>query len=321
MTVQEVKNQIRNKSVKSFYIFTGSESKVIDIYISKIAECRKLEVIRADSISEIYSKFLSKSLVTNNYCYVLRDDKELLIHDKLWDSLAVENVQGNNIVILVLTNVDKRSKFYKRFKDDIIEFEHMPENVLIKYIKKELPLSEQNCKKLIGICESDYNRILLEIDKIKQYKARDIFGDGNESDRAFGALLKCGVIFQPPKDAIFDFVIFDFVDCVLKHKVNQSFELLQGCREVGESNIVILSVLYNNVKQVLQVQSCQSKDISKTTGLTAWQVKCAKEKCGYYTVGDLVYFLKLIRKVEKGIKTGEIDESISVDYVLVNMLF
>lgn len=316
MTVQEVKTQIRNKSVKSFYIFTGSESKVIDIYIRKIAECKKSEVLRADSISEIYSKFLSKSLVTNNYCYVLRDDKELLAQDKLWDSLAVENVQGNNIVILVLTGVDKRSKFYKRFKDDIVEFEHMPENVLIKYIKKELPLSDNNCRKLIDICESDYSIILLELDKIKQYKAYDIPEDGKESDTAFCELLKCGAIFQPPK-----YAIFDFVDCVLKRKVNQSFEMLQDCRGVGESNIVILSVLYNNVKQVLQVQSCQSQDIPKTTGLTAWQVKCAKEKCGYYSIGDLVYFLKMIRDVEKRIKTGEIDESISVDYVLVNMLF
>lgn len=316
MTVQEVKTQIKNKAVKSFYIFTGLESKVIDVYVNKISECKGIEVVRVDSISEIYSKFISKSLVSNNYCYVLRDDKELLIQDKLWDSLAVENVQGNNIVILVLTNIDKRGKFYKRFKDDIVEFEHMPENVLIKYIKKELSLSEQNCKKLIDICESDYNRILLELDKIKQYRAYDISKDGNESDKAFRELLAQGVIYQPPKDAI-----FDFVDCVLKHKINQSFELLENCRGVGESNIVILSVLYNNVKQVLQVQSCQSKDISKTTGLTAWQVKCAKEKCGYYTIGDLVYFLKLIRKVEKGIKTGEIDESISVDYVLVNMLF
>ena len=319
MTVQEVKTQIRNKSVKSFYIFTGSESKVIDIYTGKIAECRKLEVIRADSISEIYSKFLSKSLVTNNYCYVLCDDKELLTQDKLWDSLAVENVQGNNIVILVLTGVDKRSKFYKRFKDGIVEFEHMPENVLIKYIKKELPLSDKNCSKLIEVCESDYNRILLELDKINLYANPTyigVRGEGVDYDRAFLDLVAQGVIYQPPKDAI-----FDFVNCVLRRKVKSSFELLQNCRGVGESNIVLLSVLYNNVKQVLQVQSCQSKDIVKTTGLTAWQVKCAKEKCGYYSIGDLVYFLKLIRKVEKGIKTGEIEESISVDYVLVNMLF
>jgi DNA polymerase III delta subunit len=318
MTVQEVKNQIKTNKIKNFYIFTGQESRVIDIYTNKIAECKKLEIQHINSISDVYSKFFNKSLVTKNYCYVLRDDKELLLQEKLWQPLSVESVQGNNLVILVLTNVDKRSKFYNRFKNDIVEFEHLPENILMKYIKKELPLNDNSCLKLIDICESDYNRILLELDKINLYANItyiEVNGNGADYDRAFLDLVEQGVIYQPPKDAI-----FDFVDAVLKGKVKQSFELLGNCYGVGESNIVLLSVLYNNVKQVLQVQSCESNDIAKTTGLTGWQIRNAKDKCGYYSIGDLVYFLKFIRKVEKGIKTGEIDESISVEYVLVNML-
>ena len=313
MKIVDVKNQIKSKSPKSFYIFTGDEIEVINIYINKIAECRNLEVARVDSISNIYSKFLSKSFVTKNYCYVLRDDKELLTQEKVWDALAVKGVQGNNIIILVLTTVDKRSKFYKRFQDSIVEFEHLPDSVLTKYIKKEIPLNDKNCKRLIDICESDYSRILLEVDKIKQYAKG--FSGNYGFDNFFQMLVDNGTIYQPPKDAI-----FDFVDSVLKGKSAKSFELLRNCYGVGESPIVLLSVLYNNVKQVLQVQSCTSKDIAKTTGLSAWQVKCAKEKCGYYSIGDLVYFLKLIRRVEKGIKTGEIEECMAVDYVLVNML-
>lgn len=313
MKIVDVKNQIKSKSPKSFYIFTGEELEVINIYINKIAECRNLEVARVDSISNIYSKFLSKSFVTKNYCYVLRDDKELLTQEKVWDALTVKGVQGNNIIILILSNVDKRSKFYKRFQDSIVEFEHLPDSVLTKYIKKEISLNDKNCKRLIDICESDYSRILLEVDKIKQYAKG--FSGNYGFDNFFQMLVDNGTIYQPPKDAI-----FDFVDSVLKGKVVKSFELLKNCYGVGESPIVLLSVLYNNVKQVLQVQSCTSKDIAKTTGLSAWQVKCAKEKCGYYSIGDLVYFLKLIRRVEKGIKTGEIEECMAVDYVLVNML-
>ena len=319
MKIIDVKNQIKSKSPKSFYIFTGDEIEVINIYINKIAECRNLEVARVDSISNIYSKFLSKSFVTKNYCYVLRDDKELLTQEKLWDILSVKGVQGNNIIILVLTTVDKRSKFYKRFQGSIVEFEHLPDTVLIKYIKKEISLNDKNCKRLIDICESDYSRILLEVDKIYGYAQRRyvecIGGKWVDYDAAFLDLINQGVIYQPPKDAI-----FDFVNAVLKGKSAKAFELLRNCYGVGESPIVLLSVLYNNVKQVLQVQSCTSKDIAKTTGLSVWQIKNAKEKCGYSSTGDLVYFLKLIRRVEKGIKTGEIDESISVDYVLVNML-
>jgi DNA polymerase III delta subunit len=134
------------------------------------------------------------------------------------------------------------------------------------------------------------------------------------ADQAFEELLKQGVIYQPPKDAI-----FDYVDAVLKHEVNKSFDLLEQCYAVGESTIVLLSVLYTNIKQVLQVQSCKSNDIVKSTGLTGWQIKCAKEKMGHYSIGDLVYMLKLVRDTEMKIKTGEIEEQMAVPYVMVNI--
>jgi DNA polymerase III delta subunit len=109
------------------------------------------------------------------------------------------------------------------------------------------------------------------------------------------------------------------VDAVLKHEVNKAFDLLEQCYAVGESTIVLLSVLYTNIKQVLQVQSCKSNDIAKSTGLTSWQIKCAKEKMGHYSIGDLVYMLKLVRDTEMKIKTGEIEEQMAVPYVMVNI--
>lgn len=311
MTPQDVKVQIKSKKPKSFYIFTGPESKVIDIYINQVAKCRNLSVKRVESIGNIYYRFLNKTLLDAEYCYVLRDDKELLTKDKLWEPIS-NGIQGNSIIILVLTSVDKRGKFYKRFQDSVVEFDKLSDTLLTKYIKKEIDLNEESCRKLINVCESDYSRILLEIDKIKQYKSVT----GIEINQCLKILINDGTIYQPPKDAI-----FDFVDAVLRNDVRRSFELLDNCYRVGESNIVLLSVLYTNIKQVLQVQSCDNRDIAKTTGLTLWQIKCAKEKSGYYSTGDLVYFLKMIRKVEVGIKTGEIDEFISVDYVLANILY
>ena len=45
-----------------------------------------------------------------------------------------------------------------------------------------------------------------------------------------------------------------------------------------------------------------------------------KDKVGKYTTGELVKILKLIQKIEEGIKTGLIEETISLDYLLVNIL-
>lgn len=134
-------------------------------------------------------------------------------------------------------------------------------------------------------------------------------------DEAFEQLLLDGIIYEPPYDAV-----FDFVDEVLKCHANSAFDLLQQCYEIGEATLVMIHVLYNTTKQVLQVQSCESNDIAKTTGLTAWQIKKAKEKINYRTISELVYMLKLIQKVEKGIKTGKMEEMYAMQYILVNVL-
>lgn len=130
-------------------------------------------------------------------------------------------------------------------------------------------------------------------------------------DEAFEKLLVDGTIYQPPKDAI-----FDFVDAVLRHEVNKSFELLGECYNIGEATMVMLSVLFNNTKNVLQVQACNNSDIAKSTGLTGWEIKLAKEKLGYYDDDYLVYMLRQIQKIESGIKQGKIDEDIAMQYLL-----
>ena len=134
-------------------------------------------------------------------------------------------------------------------------------------------------------------------------------------DEAFEELLEQGAIAIPPQDAV-----FDLVDAILKRQVKNVYYLYEQCKEIGEANMVILSVLYNNTKQVLQVQACESKDVCKSTGLTAWQVKCAKEKCGHYSFAELTNILKLIQKIQKGIITGRLEDSVSIDYLLAVIL-
>jgi DNA polymerase III delta subunit len=152
----------------------------------------------------------------------------------------------------------------------------------------------------------------LEIDKIERY--RD-YWPVMTSDRAMKDLLNDGVIYQPPKDAV-----FMFVDAVLNDKPSLAFRLLEESYACGESTLVLLSNLYNSAKQVLQVQSFSGVGkITESTGLTPFQVKLASGHKNIYSNGDLIYLMRLVRDAEKGIKTGEIEESMAVPYVLVNL--
>lgn len=314
MEVTELKAKIKSNKLPNFLIFTGDEWAVQNIYIRQIAS-RNMEVRRIDSITDIISKLKNKSFLSNQkLLYVVRDDKELMSNAKWWG--RIEKLLGNNILILLITKPDKRTKFYNQYKNTFIEFKPLNEANLKKYVLKEIPkASSKNIDTLITICEGNYGRILLELDKIKHWR----IGYGKDKQQLMpedGALLRLindGTIYKPPKDAI-----FDFVDAVLDRKAQKAFELYENCKGVGEATLTLLTVLFNNAKAVLQVQDCESKDVSKSTGLTGWQIMNAKKHLNNYDTEELEDLLQLITRCEQAIKTGEIEDQFVVEYILVN---
>ena len=327
MNITDVKTDIKNKEIKSYYIFAGDEIEIQRIYINKIAEVLNYEVKRVDYIADVWSEIISPTLFGEPCVYVVRDDKDLLNDTTLQEQIEHNRLNGN-IIINLVTTLDKRTKWYKSNSDKIVLFERLSTEILIKYCQREITLNNANCERFITICENDYSRMLLEIDKIKRFKQwlTDYALDNvpadeylklpnDDYDSVFEYFVKEGAIAIPPKDAV-----FDLVDAILKRDVQNTYYLLDQCRQINEANMVILSVLYNNAKQVLQVQACHSSDVVKSTGLTAYQVKCAKAKCGKYGIGELVDMLMLIQKIQKGIITGQIEDEMSVDYLLVKVL-
>lgn len=315
MDVATLKAKIKSKQLPRYLIFSGDEWKVQQIYIQQISKVTGYDSLRIDGISCIYKQLQNKSFFNKPFIYIVRDDKELMQNEELQQK--IDGVLGDNILIHLLTSVDKRTKFYKAYKDSIIEFERLSDAMLKKYIQKEIKLSERNIQRLIDICEHDYGRILLEIDKIYQFsnyymRMPTAPIDYNE---VFDLLLKDGTIYEPPYDAI-----FDLVDAILDRNVNKAFNFLQQSYEVGEATMVMLSVLYNSTKALLQVQTYKGKEITKGTGLTAWQISKVKHHVGRYSEDDLIYIVRLIHKVTNGIKTGRMEDEFAMQYLLTHIM-
>ena len=310
MNLTQIKQDIQTNHISPVYILTGDEVGVMDIYINQIAKVKKAELIRFDNFKQIFDHLKVPSMIGGSGVYYCRDDAEVINNEKIWDLLENTKWLKKDTIILVFTNIDKRKAFYKRFKAQICEFEPLSDEILIKYIRKQINLSENACKHLIEICEHSYSRIMLEIDKIKCYSGGKLL----EED-AFQLLLKEGAIYKPAQDSI-----FLWSDAVMYRQKQKAFELTEECFKSGEAVLTMLTVLYMNVKQVLQLKSCESKDISKSTGLTGWQIQCAKKFVNSYSVQELLNAMHLIREAEVGIKTGKIEEKAVIPYILVNML-
>lgn len=316
MEVQELKHLIKANNIPNFLIFTGEEWRVQKIYIEKIAEIRKLDIRYIDTVKDIANTVGTKSLFSQDYLYVVRDDKEFMTEEKLQEKVI--NNLNQNMLILELTSADKRLKLLKTYKTSTYEFNALKSDILKRYIQKEIDLNDRNCEILMEICEYSYGHCLLEIDKILCYTRAYYNGQPfkvGACDKTFISLLEDGTLYVPPRDTL-----WDFIKAVLQNKPNTAFELYQDLKELQTSTFAILSNLYNNAKQVLQVQICTSNDVAKTTGLNSWQIRNARECVGKFKAGELAYLMRLIQNVESGIKQGKIDESIAVDYILTSFL-
>lgn len=315
MKLHELQQQIISKTPDKLYVFYGEEVGIMDVYLSKLYSVVSADVVRVETVQEAYTKMSQKKLSGGRRCFVVRDDKEFFKNDKVWSKVFTQVNNSSDYLILIYSSMDKRSKFYKQNADMMTEFEKLSSEMLSKYIIKELPgMSTKDATELAEMCECNYNRIMLECDKIKQYAA-------SKSTDNYGAcmqkLVQQGIIYQPIGD-----ITFKFTDAILTRNLKDTAEYLRQARLKAEPDIMVLSILYNGFRQILMVQGLgkdQSEPV-KRTGLTAWQVKMAKEKQGHYTIPELINALKVIRFAEKGIKTGQLDSEVSLEYVIANIM-
>lgn len=306
MEIADVKQQIKTGNFDKFYIFHGEEHTVMKIYLNMMATKGNMKLSYVDSLMDLVTGVKTKSLVPERHLYVVLDDKDYLTNEKMQ---AKFKGLKDDVVVLYYTSADKRLKFWKNNKDRAVEFGRLEDRILIKYIKNDAPmLSDEQCMTLIDACEGDYGRILLELDKVRCYSTSEkITGQS-----ALDTLLEQRQIYFQPKDAI-----FDFVAAVLERSPYKAYHLLQDCKAVGESNLALVSVLYNNFKTLLQVQS--GKDW-KALGLNGFAVKNVAPFKNNYSNGEIVKAMKILREIEVGIKTGKVPDDLSIEYFLVQVI-
>ncbi len=302
MELWELKDRISSNNIPNFLIFTGPEVGLMDIYINQIAKVLQTNPKRLDSITEVISNSKILSLTQSNKYSIVRGDKSFLSSEKLQGKIKTIK----DYIIVIYDNIDKRSKLYKEFEDNIITFNYMDEKTLISLLSRKIKLNQDNLKWLVDACGHDYARCLLEINKL------NLFDD--DKDILFEEFKKDGVIHADIGD-----VIFQFVDAVLTRKKASSWKLYELLKLKGESNIKIISLLYTNFKALLSVQFCKEPTI-ENTGLTAYQISINKHRKGIYKDRELLDIIELLANTDYNIKRGIIEESISIEYLLVKIL-
>ena len=319
MKLNALQLQIKKKELDNLLIFAGEEQGIASIYSHQIQKVLGVKAKYVDTVKEIISDLSNFTFNNQPKLYIVFNDSDLLKNEKLWEKLPT--LIKDNKVILQYTNIDKRGKFYKHFtkteSSPLVMFDKLAPATLLNYAQKEIKeLDKNQGKTLIELCDCDYGRMMLELDKLKHlYLASQTTKNPKSYLDIFNIALNNKIFTVKNTERV-----FEFVDTVLQNNKRRAFDQLEELKELRSSEILLLSLLYSGFRGILLVQSCKEYPTAENTGLTGWQIKKAKDNCGNYTVPKLVKNLRAIREIEKGIKTGLVDAEIALDYALVSCL-
>lgn len=304
MQIWDLKKAIVENSIPHFLILTGEERTLLFTYLDEIENKLNIQHMTVPTLVDAYSKISSKSLLdTSKKLVVVKEDKASLSDDKLVRSL----MNSSNYVVLVLTTIDKRSITGKVYANNVVFFDKLPSDMLVKVLMSKANVKESYITWLVEICDRDYGRCLNELEKVTLFPA-------DQHNNMFEKFARDGIIYCQIPDCI-----FDFSNAVMKRSVKESYSLWEDLKLRGDSPIQIFSVLYSNFRNLMIVQ-LSPNPTKESTGLEERQINGIKWNKGKYSDVELIDTVLLIGELDNMIKQGLITEEISMEYFLAKVL-
>lgn len=313
MELVDLMKRISSNDIPHFLILFGEEQTILNIYLTHILEVTNTKRISADSVSYIMQNINKKRFDKSVRLYVVQDDMTFLRAEDSWET--VKNTPTKDYIILRYHSLDKRSAFAKKNQQNLVEFSRLTKEVLQTYILKDLPdLSEKNSSKLVEYCNYDYGRILMEIDKIKQYSSvrTDL-----TIDSCFVQLDKQGLFHKEIGD-----ITFELTNAVLGGYPETAIQKLDEAKRKGEPAMMIVSILYNGFRNLLAYQGLGSnkQGAMERTGMTKGELYGCTKNVGGYSITEVKRNMLKCQEIEAGIKMGTIDEDIALEYAVLSCL-
>ena len=150
----------------------------------------------------------------------------------------------------------------------------------------------------------------------------DMWAITNEEFKYNGIENKIGLYEELIKDGQYDIKddskTFDLINSLMQRNGKNAIIALNSM--LDNSNVFgVLTLLYNKIKQIIDIQI--GKQSFESIGISENQYKAIKYyNCGYYTAEQLEKIFQFICGIDKQIKSGELDTSVTIDYIVVKLM-
>lgn len=294
MDIVTLQKQIKSKNTDNFYIFVGDNIGLMNVYANKFPN-----PTRPLSLIEVKNTLTTKNIFeVTTKTYIIRDDMEYF-QDKSNTELLKDFKY--NKVIMMFTNFDKRSVWYKEFKDHVIEFKQMTAKQLNKVVRDELDINDDTfIDELVMRCSNDYSQVINTCDQLKHVKGRYT-----------NKLLSN--ICPPPVDAS----IFKLVNFIIKADKRCMSELCT-LQSLGEPSLKILASLQTNLGTVSKCLKFNS-DECVSMGIKGWIWKTNRNDCRL-DIATLTEIIRELNKCKDNILLGQLPEDVALQTSMLKII-
>lgn len=291
----DLQGQIREGNLLPFYIFTGEEIELQNIYLKQMGD-----VVRIDRVADIYNKITSKLISGKFAVYVVRDDMDFIKSEKTWGSIS--NKIRNAVLVVQVTTPNKCKKFIKELNNCVVEFNHMTTKQLLNVVNMKGSVS--NKQYFIEACNNDLNTINNYMDIFKRSGIKEL----NK---------KIVDEYIPTTEEV---TVFQLADAIMKKDEQLTFRLLDQLLEDKNNAMGIIYAIYSQLHKCVLVEGYRGEeDISKITGINSW---ICNNILRYNRIepAKLLTALRLVQKYDQGVKTGKYEGVVACYSLIIEIL-
>jgi DNA polymerase-3 subunit delta len=320
--MKAIKEHIKSGNFKQFYLLYGEESYLIKLYRDKLKNA-----VLGESDQMNFSRFEGKALDLNEVNDIAQtlpffSDRRLILIEqsglfKVQSDLADILMKAPSSTIFIFTEqeVDKRNKAYKLINDrgTVSEMKAMDDKNLKLFVVSLLKssnkmITENVCEYLLDKTGTDMGNIFNEVEKLISFTSDQDTITKDDIDAIVTTQIT-GKIFQ-------------MMDAIGQKQQGKALTLYYDLLSVREKPAHILYLIMRHFNILLQVKELALRGmapqlISDNVGIPVFTVGKYISQAKNFTIGQLHKSLKLAADTEEEIKSGQINDKIGVELMII----
>lgn len=335
MSMDVLKDDIKNGKIRSLYLFYGPEEYLKKYYMESIEKICIKEDLAALNKVVMEGKVDTRSIVETCETLPVFSDKKLVIvrnsglfktkkksgdegkkpkpsEDELLNYL--QNIPSHVCLVFYEEEVDKRLKIVDAIKSKglIVEFPYQKPVDLVKWVIKifktyKKDIDQMTASRFVENSEQGMTEILNEINKVILYMEGRPKVTGTDIEKVCTRSIKSR--------------IFDLTDAIAERNSIKALKLLDDMVNLKEPLPKILFMITRQFRLVLEMKLLSSQGVNpgeaaSRLGVTPYAAGKMIKQAGNFTVDKLKEAMEESLALDLAIKTGRMDDRVAAELLI-----